>query len=77
MRIGGNTPHKGIEGGIVMGSSLVGGSKMGGAHYGGGGSGGGPGAWKYRKLDMPLFDGEDPDGWIMRVEKYFDFYKLT
>lgn len=43
--------------------------------------GGGPvntsGNWKYRKLDMPLFDGEDPDGWILRVERYFSFYRLS
>lgn len=35
------------------------------------------GNWKYRKLDMPIFDGSDPDGWILRVERYFGFYKLT
>lgn len=38
-----------------------------------GGSGGGPGSsnsnWRYRKLDMPVFDGSDPDGWILRVER--------
>lgn len=26
---------------------------------------------------MPVFEGTDPDGWILRGEKYFDFYKLT
>lgn len=26
---------------------------------------------------MPLFDGSDPDGWVMRVERYFNFYNLT
>ncbi|KAK1357636.1 hypothetical protein POM88_050892 [Heracleum sosnowskyi] len=49
--------------------------------YGSGGSGGGPGQgpgnWRYRKLDMPIFDGTDPDGWIFRVERYFMFYRLT
>ncbi|XP_056699529.1 uncharacterized protein [Spinacia oleracea] len=38
---------------------------------------GGGGHWKHRKLDMPLFEGLDPDGWILRGEKYFDFYRLT
>lgn len=40
--------------------------------YGSGGSG----IWRGQKLDMPLFDGTDPDGWILRVDRYFDFYKL-
>lgn len=33
-----------------------------GSGYGVGGSGGGPGNWRFRKLDMPVFDGVDPDG---------------
>lgn len=33
--------------------------------------------WRYRKLDMPLFDGANPDGWILRAERYFDFYRLN
>ena len=24
--------------------------------------------WKYRKLDLPIFNVEDPDGWIMKAE---------
>lgn len=35
------------------------------------------GHWKYRKLDMSLLEGKDPDGWILRGEKHFDIYKLT
>lgn len=59
------------EGGIgVVGVKGYGG-------YGGGGSGGGPGNWRYMKLDMPIFDGSDPDGWILRMERYFTFYRLT
>lgn len=26
---------------------------------------------------MPLFDGSDPDGWILRGEKFFDIYRLS
>ena len=26
---------------------------------------------KILKLEMPVFNGEDPDGWIYRVEHYF------
>lgn len=33
--------------------------------------------WRYRKLDMPVFDGSDPDGWIMKIERYFGFYRLS
>lgn len=33
--------------------------------------------WRFRKLDMPVFDGTDPDGWLLRVERYFAFYKLS
>ena len=25
----------------------------------------------FRKLDMPLFSGKDPIGWVFRVERYF------
>lgn len=63
------------EEGAVKGSHGGGG----GFGFGGGGSGGsgqGPGNWRYRKLDMPIFDGTDPDGWILRVERYFEFYGL-
>lgn len=45
--------------------------------FSGGGSGGGPGNWRYRKLDMPVFDGTDPDEWQLRVERYFNFYRLS
>lgn len=26
---------------------------------------------------MPLFDGTNPDGYILMVERYFQFYRLT
>ena len=30
-----------------------------------------PEALSHRKLELPLFDGEDPLGWIFKVERYF------
>jgi hypothetical protein len=30
-----------------------------------------------RRIDMPLFDGSDPDDWVARAERYFDIYNLT
>lgn len=41
----------------------------------GGGNNGGN--WRYRKLDLPQFDGTNPDGWLLRAERYFSFYRLT
>lgn len=38
---------------------------------------GGGHSWRYRKLEMPVFDGSDPDGWILRGETYFNFYRLS
>lgn len=56
-----------------------------GSGYGvGSGSGGGPGfngsgrnSWRHKKLDLPLFDGNNPDGWILRAERFFKFHGLT
>lgn len=33
--------------------------------------------WRHKKLDLPLFDGENPDGWILRAERFFEFYGLS
>ena len=33
--------------------------------------------WRYKKLDMPLFSGENPDGWILRAERFGKFYGLS
>ena len=33
--------------------------------------------WKYKKLDMPLLNGENPDRWILRAEHFGKFYGLT
>lgn len=32
--------------------------------------------WRYRGLEFPLFIGDNPDGWITRVECYFAYYRL-
>lgn len=37
----------------------------------------GTGGWRYKKLDMPVFEGIDPDGWLLRIERYFSFYRMT
>ncbi|CAH1420591.1 unnamed protein product [Lactuca virosa] len=52
------------------------------AEMAGGGGGGGEGHtggtnWRYQKLDMTLFDSENPNGWILRIEGYFNFYRLS
>ena len=46
------------------------------AESGEGGHLGGQSNWKMRKLDLPLFDGTNPDGWILRAERFFHFYRL-
>lgn len=28
-------------------------------------------------MEMLVFDEKDPDGWILRVERYFSFYRLS
>ena len=33
--------------------------------------------WKNRRLDFPTYYGEDPDGGLMKAEKYFSFYHLS
>lgn len=30
-----------------------------------------------RKLDFPIFSGDDPNGWFSKAERYFDVYQLT
>ncbi|KAA0051273.1 gypsy/ty3 element polyprotein [Cucumis melo var. makuwa] len=32
---------------------------------------------KFKKLEMPVFNGEDPDGWIYRAEHYFQMHLLN
>nr|AEV42261.1 hypothetical protein [Beta vulgaris] len=37
----------------------------------------GGGGWKAKRLDLPIFTGTNPDGWILRTERYFGFYRLA
>lgn len=32
---------------------------------------------KFKKVEMPIFDGVDPDLWLFRVDRYFGIHKLT
>lgn len=32
--------------------------------------------YKHHKVDMSLFDGTNPNGWIVQAERYFAIYKL-
>lgn len=59
------------------GSQFLGDGGEGGRDSGGGVHGGpGRASWRYRKLDLPTFDGTNPDGWILRAERYFKFHHL-
>ncbi|XP_057252042.1 uncharacterized protein LOC130592021 [Beta vulgaris subsp. vulgaris] len=69
----GNEPFEGRNG--DRGESGFGGNWDNGGGSGGGGPGGGN--RRYRKLDMPLFDGKEPDDWVVKAERYFNFYYLT
>lgn len=30
---------------------------------------------KFKKVEMPLILGEDPESWLFKAERYFDVYK--
>ena len=32
---------------------------------------------KLKKVEMPIFNGDDPDNWLFRAERYFQIHKLT
>ncbi|KAL4035846.1 hypothetical protein IC575_004554 [Cucumis melo] len=32
---------------------------------------------KFKKVEMPVFAGEDPDSWLFRAERYFQIHKLS
>ena len=34
-------------------------------------------AWRQKRLDLSAFQGENPDGWIAKVEHYFSVYGLN
>ncbi|KAL9444267.1 hypothetical protein AB3S75_017449 [Citrus x aurantiifolia] len=44
---------------------------------GGSSSGGTRHEFRFRKLEMPQFDGSNPDGWILKAERYFSVHRLT
>ena len=33
--------------------------------------------YKYRRLEMPIFSGENPNGWLLRAKQFFDLHKYT
>ena len=33
--------------------------------------------WKARRLELPYFNGQDVDDWILKAEKYFSYYQLS
>ncbi|XP_031745972.1 uncharacterized protein LOC116406393 [Cucumis sativus] len=32
---------------------------------------------KFKKVEMPVFNGEDPDSWLFRADRYFQIHKLS
>ena len=44
---------------------------------GGSPNSGGRTDFRFRRLEMPLFDGTNPDGWILKAERYFAFHRFT
>ncbi|KAA0039182.1 transposon Tf2-1 polyprotein isoform X1 [Cucumis melo var. makuwa] len=32
---------------------------------------------KFKKVEMPVFNGEDPDAWLFRADRYFQIHRLT
>ncbi|KAH9650018.1 hypothetical protein KPL70_026202 [Citrus sinensis] len=60
------------------GSNSYKGEKMLSPNFGGGSSSGGTRHdFRFRKLEMPLFDGSNPDGWILKAERYFSVNRLS
>ena len=61
---GGGAPSGPGGNGIVFGSLFQTNNNTGGGRY----------EFQHRKIDMPQFDGTDPDGWILQAERYFAIY---
>lgn len=49
----------------------------GGGYDVGGYQAGGGASRRFKEPDLPIFDGTDPHGWILRAERFFSFYGLT
>lgn len=32
---------------------------------------------KFKKVEIPIFNGIDPDSWLFRADRYFKIHKLT
>ncbi|KAA0052895.1 transposon Tf2-1 polyprotein isoform X1 [Cucumis melo var. makuwa] len=32
---------------------------------------------KFKKVEMPVFNGEDPNAWLFRADRYFQIHRLT
>ena len=32
---------------------------------------------KFKKIEMPVFVGNDPESWLFRAERYFQIHRLT
>ncbi|KAK1356693.1 hypothetical protein POM88_049949 [Heracleum sosnowskyi] len=68
----GKSATRGTEAGVMAfqtTSNTIGGDKA-VEDQGGGTMGFSGGNWRYRKLELPVFDGSNPDGWILRAERF-------
>lgn len=77
MGSGGRTNHFGSGSSSGQGGKGERDKEKGEEEFGRGGSENHRSNWKYCKLDLSQFDGTNPDGWILRAERYFTFYQLT
>lgn len=66
-----------VEKGLLFGEGSNGGKGFSGGPGRGTQWEGGGTNWRYKKLDLSLFDGSNLYGWILRAERYFNFYRLN